>query len=62
MSTDLVLIEILPQITYAVEVKACMSPEIESQILERKEMEGDSQSPLMTWSTEQLNDSDKLLE
>lgn len=62
MSTDLVLIEILPQITKAVEVKASMSPEIESQILERKEMEGDSQSPLMTWSTEQLNDSDKLLE
>lgn len=62
MSTDLVTIEILPQITKAVEVKASMTPEKESQTSERKEMEGDSQGPLMTWNTEQLNDSDKLLE
>ena len=48
MSTDLVIIEILPQITKAVEVRASMTPEKESQISGRKEMEGDSQGPLMT--------------
>lgn len=60
MSTDLVIIE--TQIIKVAEVRASMSPEKESQILERKEMEGDSQSPLMTWIIEQLNDCDKLLE
>lgn len=62
MSTGLVITEILLQITKAAEVKVSTNPEIESHKSERKEMEGDSQSPLMTWSTEQINDDGILLD